>query len=119
METLTTTNRAGTKGMSAALKLVDHSSIVEGLFALHLDLPNEKVNKFSTSFTAEMRDQIEALKKRKDIKALVVLSDKEGIFIAGADIELIRTVKTPDDGYTLAKQAQDVIAAIKSYLFQL
>lgn len=118
METVTSQNRGKESAAGAkAITLEDRSDIAPGLFALRLNLPGEKVNKFSTAFTAEMRDMIAALKGRKDIKSLVVLSDKEGIFIAGADIELIRTVKTAQEGYDLARQAQEVIAGLETLSF--
>ena len=98
MHTETVTQGKGTTMSGNAIRIVDQSSVAPGLFSMHLDLPGEKVNKFSTSFTQEMKDTLDGLAKRTDIKCLVVVSEKEGIFIAGADIELIRAMKTKEDG---------------------
>ena len=119
MEVTTTIKegRGSTIMSGSAIRIVDHSSVAPGLFSMNLDLPGEKVNKFSTAFTQEMKNVLDGLARRTDIKCLVVLSEKEGIFIAGADIELIRAMKTKEEGYQLAKQAQDVIAQIEKLKF--
>lgn len=92
-----------------SLRIVDRSTIAQGLFSLHMDLKNEKVNKFSTCFMEEFDELVSQLALRSDIKAMVVFSDKEGIFIAGADIELIKTVAKAEEGTRLAKMGQEVI----------
>ncbi len=63
-----------------------------GIGHLVFDLPNEKVNKFSPAVLEELESVIDKIKDRKDIKALVISSGKEDIFIAGADLHSFQGV---------------------------
>lgn len=69
--------------MAAAFQL---SIDPDGIGRLVFDLPNEKVNKFSLPILEELEAVVDNLSQRSDIKALVFLSGKEDIFIAGADL---------------------------------
>ncbi len=62
---------------------------------LEFDLPGEKVNKFSTPVMLEFKEILEGLSKSSN-KALIILSKKQKIFIAGADIEEIKAMTTRD-----------------------
>jgi 3-hydroxyacyl-CoA dehydrogenase/enoyl-CoA hydratase/3-hydroxybutyryl-CoA epimerase len=69
--------------MTNAFKLsVDENQIAR----LTFDLPNEKVNKFSEPVLMELEQIIDSIANRTDIRALIFLSGKEDIFIAGADL---------------------------------
>ncbi len=61
----------------------------DGLALLVFDTPGEKVNKFSTPVMREFERVIDGLAARTDVKALLLLSAKPGIFIAGADVNEI------------------------------
>jgi 3-hydroxyacyl-CoA dehydrogenase/enoyl-CoA hydratase/3-hydroxybutyryl-CoA epimerase len=61
----------------------------DGLAVLVFDTPGEKVNKFSTPVMKEFDRVLDSLAGRSDVKALLLLSAKPGIFIAGADVNEI------------------------------
>ena len=61
----------------------------DGLAVLEFDTPGEKVNKYSRPVMAEFDRMLDALAARTDVKALVLISRKPGIFIAGADVNEI------------------------------
>ena len=61
----------------------------DGLAVLVFDTPSEKVNKFSTPVMKEFDRVLDALAGRSDVKALLLLSAKPGVFIAGADVNEI------------------------------
>lgn len=106
------------KTMAAnAFKLVDHGSIEQGLWALHFDLPGEKVNKLGPAVMTELDSVLDSLRGRSDIKALVFLSDKENIFIAGADIEVIKTIREAKEGARLAADGQAVVQKLEELPF--
>lgn len=67
------------------------------------DLVGEKVNKLSTPVMTRFREVLEELKASK-FKVAVMVSRKPGIFIAGADIEEIKSLKTKE-AFMLALQA--------------
>jgi len=68
---------------------------VEGAFRLErdgstgilwFDLPGEKVNKFSSGVVASLEAMLDEIASMRDVERLIVMSAKENIFIAGADI---------------------------------
>ncbi len=61
----------------------------DGLAVLVFDTPGERVNKFSTPVMREFERVVDVLAARSDVKALLLLSAKPGIFIAGADVNEI------------------------------
>jgi 3-hydroxyacyl-CoA dehydrogenase / enoyl-CoA hydratase / 3-hydroxybutyryl-CoA epimerase len=61
----------------------------DGLALLVFDTPGEKVNKFSTPVMKELERVLDGLANRSDVKALLLLSAKPGVFIAGADVNEI------------------------------
>jgi 3-hydroxyacyl-CoA dehydrogenase/enoyl-CoA hydratase/3-hydroxybutyryl-CoA epimerase len=65
------------------------------LATLTFDLPGKKVNVFGRAAFAELEQVLDELGARRDIGCLVLLSGKEGSFIAGADVEEIERVTDP------------------------
>ena len=59
----------------------------DSIARLVFDLPNEKVNKLWMPQLEELDGILDQLASRKDIKALVISSGKEDVFIAGADLK--------------------------------
>lgn len=100
-----------------AFRLVDCKDYAPGLFALHFDLKGEKVNKLSPPVMVELNSVLDNLKNRSDIKALVFLSDKDSIFIAGADIEVIKHISDAKEGTRLASEGQAVIEKMENLPF--
>src|SRR5207247_930378 len=56
------------------------------------DDPARKVNVLSIAVIDELEKALDALGAAAGVKALLVRSGKEGVFVAGADIEEIATV---------------------------
>jgi 3-hydroxyacyl-CoA dehydrogenase/enoyl-CoA hydratase/3-hydroxybutyryl-CoA epimerase len=61
----------------------------DGLALLVFDTPSEKVNKLSMPVMKELERVLDGLANRSDVKALLLLSAKPGVFIAGADVNEI------------------------------
>jgi 3-hydroxyacyl-CoA dehydrogenase/enoyl-CoA hydratase/3-hydroxybutyryl-CoA epimerase len=70
------------------------------LSILYFDLPGEKVNKFSSAVMTEFNALIDQLATTSEVKRLLVVSKKPGIFIAGADVSEFGKV-------TSAEQAEE------------
>jgi 3-hydroxyacyl-CoA dehydrogenase / enoyl-CoA hydratase / 3-hydroxybutyryl-CoA epimerase len=79
---------------------------------LTFDLPNEKVNKLSTPVMTELKSHIEKLKS-SSYKMVVFKSAKPKIFIAGADIEEIRELKTKEQVEKAVSQGQEIFNMIE------
>ena len=79
---------------------------------LTFDLQNEKVNKLSTPVMQELKDHIEKLKS-SNYKMVIFKSAKPKIFIAGADIEEIRLLKTKEQVVQAVSQGQAIMNMIE------
>jgi 3-hydroxyacyl-CoA dehydrogenase/enoyl-CoA hydratase/3-hydroxybutyryl-CoA epimerase len=67
------------------------------LATLTFDLPDKKVNIFGRPALTELEHVLDEVAARRDIDILILLSGKEGGFIAGADIEEIARVTDPTE----------------------
>lgn len=74
---------------------------------LQMDLIGEKVNKLSSPVMLRFKELIEEVGKSK-AKVLVIKSKKPKIFVAGADIEEIKNLKTKDEFEKAVKAGQDI-----------
>lgn len=79
-----------------------------GIATLTFDLPDEKVNKFSLEAMSELDQLVDSLKKRSDIQALILKSGKPGMFIAGADIQVLQTVSNRKEGLEKSRAGHDI-----------
>ncbi len=61
---------------------------------IHLDDPKKKVNTLSSRYTDWFEDTLDNIADQP-LRGLVILSDKPGNFIAGADIEELQNFKEP------------------------
>jgi 3-hydroxyacyl-CoA dehydrogenase/enoyl-CoA hydratase/3-hydroxybutyryl-CoA epimerase len=68
----------------------------DGLGVLTFDLPEENVNKFSREVFVELSEVLVRLSQDPRIRALLVVSSKPDVFIAGADFKEFTQVKPED-----------------------
>ncbi|MEK6627700.1 MAG: 3-hydroxyacyl-CoA dehydrogenase NAD-binding domain-containing protein [Bdellovibrionota bacterium] len=79
---------------------------------LTFDLPNEKVNKLSTPVMSELKSNIEKI-RTSSYKMLVIKSTKPKIFIAGADIEEIKELKSKEQVKAAVSSGQEIFNLIE------
>ncbi|MBV2168777.1 MAG: enoyl-CoA hydratase/isomerase family protein, partial [Bdellovibrio sp.] len=79
---------------------------------VEFDLVGEKVNKFSTPVMTRLKEVLEELKK-SSYKAVIFKSNKPKIFIAGADIEEIKSMTTKEQFETAVKGGQDILNMVE------
>lgn len=96
----------------SAIQLTSRTINGQSVAYLTFDLPNEKVNKLSTPVMLELRGHLENL-KTSNHKMVVFQSAKPKIFIAGADIEEIKNLKTKDDVQKAIKNGQSIFNLIE------
>lgn len=99
--------------MQQSLKIVPRN--VEGVGSvafLEFDLAGEKVNKLSTPVMLRLRELLQEI-ARGSFKALVFVSRKPKIFIAGADIDEIRALDSKEKFSTAVAQGQDIFNMIE------
>lgn len=76
------------------------------------DLFGEKVNKLSTPVMARFKEVVAEL-ARSNYKAVVMVSRKSSIFIAGADIEEIKGLKTREAFMPVLKEAHGILNSLE------
>ena len=79
---------------------------------VELDLVGEKVNKLSTPVMARLREVVNEL-NASSYKAVVIISRKANIFVAGADIEEIKTLKTREQIVPLLDEAHKIFNGLE------
>ncbi|MGZ3722578.1 MAG: 3-hydroxyacyl-CoA dehydrogenase NAD-binding domain-containing protein [Bdellovibrionales bacterium] len=79
---------------------------------LEFDLVGEKVNKLASPVMFRLKEVVNELKNSK-YKAVVLISRKPKIFIAGADIEEIKKITTKEEFTKVLAQAHEIFNAIE------
>ncbi len=79
----------------------------DGLAVLTFDLPGEKANKLSSGVVAELGDLLVRLSREARIRGLVLRSGKPDIFIAGADVRELASVR-PEEVGTVVERVQSL-----------
>ncbi len=77
------------------------------------DLKGEKANKFNTPVMQELDKLLDEIALKTDLKCLLFMTAKKGIFIAGADINEIRDITDIDISYDVARKGQEVLNKIE------
>lgn len=92
-------------------------NIDNGIATLNFDLEGSAVNILSSDVLRALGAKIDELNKNQDIKLLKFTSAKEGIFIAGADISQIESLKDEEEAYDLVREGQQVLSKISALPF--
>jgi 3-hydroxyacyl-CoA dehydrogenase/enoyl-CoA hydratase/3-hydroxybutyryl-CoA epimerase len=79
---------------------------------IEFDLVGEKVNKLSTPVMQRLKDVLTELKS-SPFKAVIIISNKPKIFIAGADIEEIQKMKTKEEFEKAVSGGQEILNMIE------
>lgn len=101
-------------GMDTGLTFsIDETKIAKLVF----DLPGEKVNKFSKPVFERFNEIVDQCRKNKDIKAMIFISGKKDIFVAGADIAEIERVTDRDEAERMSGAVQKVFSKLEDLPF--
>jgi 3-hydroxyacyl-CoA dehydrogenase / enoyl-CoA hydratase / 3-hydroxybutyryl-CoA epimerase len=87
-------------------------TVTDGVAQVVFDLPGEKINKFSALVMAELRQLLESLHARSDLKAVVFTSGKPNMFIAGADIKELQAITNRADAKAKAEVGQQLFQRV-------
>lgn len=91
-----------------SLRIVPNGDIA----LLEWDLVGEKVNKLSSPVMVRLKEVVEELAKSK-YKAVILVSRKQKIFIAGADIEEIKRINSKEEFKRVLDQAHSIFNALE------
>ncbi len=73
-------------------------ALIDSLAVVTFDLPDEKVNKFSSPVMEELSSLTDRLSAANGIESLIFRSGKKDVFVAGADVREIENISSPEDG---------------------
>lgn len=91
-----------------SIKIVPQGEIA----VVEFDLVGEKVNKFSTPVMMRLKEVVQEL-ARSSYKAVIFKSNKPKIFIAGADIEEIKSMTTKEQFDSAVKAGQEIMNMVE------
>jgi len=89
--------------MALTLKIENTTGFIE------FDQDNSKVNLLTSENIKHLERLLEEIKAHSSLSALVIVSKKKNVFIAGADIKEIEQITKSADGEAKAKAGQDVL----------
>ncbi len=84
----------------------------DGVAVVTLDVPGKSVNTLSPALAEEMKERWGALEADETVRAIVIVSGKADGFIVGADVDVLKELRTAGEGEKLARDAQRVIGEI-------
>lgn len=87
-----------------------------GVVLIRLGAANEKVVTLTVARLASLRNQLIDLEQQRPT-ALIITGPSSDMFTAGADINLIRDIKTPADGERFAREGQKVFDILERLPF--
>lgn len=96
--------------MSEIFKLKIEKS---GIAVLEFNLIDEKVNILRSDVLIELEKQIDKISKDKKIKILIIKSAKKDNFIAGADINEIKSLNSKKDVISEVSKGQNILTKIE------
>jgi 3-hydroxyacyl-CoA dehydrogenase / enoyl-CoA hydratase / 3-hydroxybutyryl-CoA epimerase len=96
---------------SLALRIENEFAVIE------FDQLDSKVNVLSSASMAELQGLISQLRARVDLKGFCILSKKPDIFIAGADIKEIESIKIVSEAEAKARAGQGIFNALEQLPF--
>lgn len=88
-----------------------------GIATLIFDTPKSSANVFSSATMTELEIQLDTLLENKEIKALFIESAKKDIFIAGADINEIKTAHNEKEIYDFIEKGQSLFNKLENLPF--
>lgn len=86
-----------------------------GIAVLTFDLPGEPVNKLNGAVKAEFEALMGQLGEDGTVRAVVLISGKPDIFIAGADIEEFTELATQAEAEALSREGQEMVDRVDRF----
>ncbi len=92
-------------------------TVEDGVGILMMDHPDSEVNVLTSAHLQQLDKHLDTLKSRTDLRALLFASAKKKIFIAGADINEIAKISSPDEAFKAAESGKEVFQKIEDLPF--
>lgn len=95
----------GTEARTSALT----TAVENGIAVVTLDLPGESINKFSRAVKDEFTAAFAELQRDAAVHAIVIISGKKDVFVAGADIEEFVALRSVEEATRLSRDGQAML----------
>jgi 3-hydroxyacyl-CoA dehydrogenase/enoyl-CoA hydratase/3-hydroxybutyryl-CoA epimerase len=82
------------------------NQLADGVAALVLDVKGRPVNVLGRQVMADLEAALDAVDAEPSFKVVILRSGKPGTFIAGADLQEFRSVRTAEDAAALSERGQ-------------
>ncbi|HXE56825.1 MAG TPA: fatty acid oxidation complex subunit alpha FadJ [Gemmatimonadales bacterium] len=90
-------------------------AVENGVAVLTLDLPGEPVNKLTAGVKRELEEAFARLRGDPAVRAVVLISGKPDIFIAGADIDEFTRLRGQAEAEELSREGQAMLQRVEDY----
>jgi len=84
----------------------------DGIAIVTYDVPGEAVNTLRPSFSREFQAMLAQIAADARVTAAVLISGKRDTFIAGADIEMLKSAKTAGDAEAICRAGHETVARL-------
>lgn len=111
------TNKNEEKNLPAIISYpVFHLSVKQNnIGVISIDVPGEKVNTLKAEFVDQFYMVLQQAQTIAGLKGIIIISNKPGCFIAGADISMIANCKTKEEATQLAVTGQKLFNLLDNY----
>ncbi|HSN83124.1 MAG TPA: fatty acid oxidation complex subunit alpha FadJ [Polyangiales bacterium] len=86
----------------------------DGVAIVRMDIPGEPMNTLKSDFVDTFMQAFDSVENDPEIKAIVFTSGKKDSFIAGADISMLETVNTAEEGERISREGHKAMNRIES-----
>jgi 3-hydroxyacyl-CoA dehydrogenase / enoyl-CoA hydratase / 3-hydroxybutyryl-CoA epimerase len=86
----------------------------DGVAIVRMDIPGEPMNTLKSDFIDTFMEVFGSIEDDADIKAVVFTSGKKDSFIAGADITMLETVSSAEEGERISREGHKGMNRIES-----
>jgi 3-hydroxyacyl-CoA dehydrogenase/enoyl-CoA hydratase/3-hydroxybutyryl-CoA epimerase len=85
----------------------------DGVAIVRMDIPGEPMNTLKSDFVDVFTEVFDSLEGDPEVKAIVFTSGKKDSFIAGADISMLESVKTAEEGERISREGHKAMNRIE------
>ncbi len=86
----------------------------DGVAIVRMDIPGEPMNTLKADFVDTFMEVFSSVENDPEIKAIVFTSGKKDSFIAGADITMLESVNTAEEGERISREGHKAMNRIES-----
>ncbi|MDX1639721.1 MAG: enoyl-CoA hydratase-related protein, partial [Balneolaceae bacterium] len=87
----------------------------ENIAVITLDQEGEKVNKLNEALIEEFRRLLDRFEEDRELDGIVLISGKEGNFIAGADVEMLKNKPAPEGIEELSRTGNQLLLRLEQF----